>query len=146
MRVADTEADAKVPRVGKIRNIAHVVIYSKIIIQVLQEALDYDPIRHHNQPPPDLRIEDPEYLSDIRSLVAELKTFNALLDTTTPRIKEASKSIIDFHKHTNIFLENYCHLLGKGAALLTVGVVASLLHSAGVGDGIIDTLLQKFGK
>jgi hypothetical protein len=63
-----------------IRNRQHVVATSTLIISALQEALDYDPVRHHNQPPPALRIEDPHYLKDIRALIVELKRLNELLE------------------------------------------------------------------
>jgi hypothetical protein len=56
-----------------IRNREQVVAYSNIIISSLQEALDYDPARHHNQPPPELRLGDARYLRDVRDLIAELK-------------------------------------------------------------------------
>jgi len=61
-----------------IRNRQEVVAYSTLIVAALQEALDYDPARHHNQPLPALWIEDPNYLQVIRALIAELKRLNEL--------------------------------------------------------------------
>ena len=46
-----------------VRNRKEVLRYSRLLIDVLQEALDYDPQRQHNLPRPDLRInDDPAYL------------------------------------------------------------------------------------
>jgi hypothetical protein len=58
----------------KIRSRPQVVQYSRILIAALEEVVDYSPARHHNQRPPDLRIDDEGYLTEIRNLVAELRT------------------------------------------------------------------------
>jgi hypothetical protein len=61
----------------------------------LEEVVDYSPARHHNQRPPDLRIDDEGYLTEIRNLVAELRTLNALLETTRREPKEASDAVVN---------------------------------------------------
>jgi hypothetical protein len=126
-----------------IRNREQVVAISNIIISSLQEALDYDPARHHNQPPPELRIEDARYLQDIRDLIAELRRLNTLLETSRPPQRgEPKRTIIDINKHINKFLENYIPMLAKGTAGLTVATMASLLFHAGVGEDIIMGILS----
>jgi hypothetical protein len=126
----------------RIKNYSQVIQYSKILIVALEEVLDYDPLRHHNQPPPELRIEDPEYLGEIRDLVAELRSLNSFLESSPRRPQKASRAVIDLTKHFNTFLNSYSKSLGKGAGYLTIGVIASLLYQAGIGQDIIASILS----
>src|ERR1051326_7420263 len=43
---------------GQIRNKSQVVNYSRLILGALEEVLEYNPAKHHNSPPPDLRLEN----------------------------------------------------------------------------------------
>src|SRR5262249_25855061 len=61
----------------KIKSRSQVIQYSMILICALEEIVDYDPARHHNRPPPELRIEDKDYLREIQNLIAELRTLRA---------------------------------------------------------------------
>jgi hypothetical protein len=124
-----------------IRNRALVIRYSKLVIFALQEALEYDPARHHNQPPPDLRIDDPDYLQEMRILVSELQRLNDLLEATVRRRQESSRAVLSFAKHADNFLGKYASALGKGAGYLTIGMIASLLYQAGVGPDLVAKIL-----
>jgi hypothetical protein len=126
-----------------LRNKRQIITYSSVIILALQEALDYDPRRHHNQPKPDLRIEDANYLSNLRSLVKELRRLNNLLAKERPKSAETGKVVVDVRKHVDLFLTNYTPTLAKGSAYLTIGVMAALLHSAGLGSGVVDGIMDK---
>jgi hypothetical protein len=86
-----------------IRNRQQVIAHSRLIISALEDALDYDPLRHHNRPPPELRIEDAGYLQDTRALIAELKRLNALLETRRAPKGEPKRTVIDLKKHINNF-------------------------------------------
>jgi hypothetical protein len=121
-----------------------VIFFSELFITALEEALDYDPIRHHNAPPPALRLDDDDYLEEVRTLIAELKRLNKNLEkaakaeakpkpkrTPAPR-KAAEKSAIDVSKHVNTFLNKYASGLGTGAAALTIGTAGALLYQLGV--------------
>lgn len=123
---------------------SQVIFFSKLFISALEEAVDYDPKRHHNAPPPALRLEDEGYLDEIRSLIAELKRLNENLEkaakaeektkpkrTPAPR-RAAEKSAIDVSKHVNTFLNKYSSALGTGAAALTIGTAGALLYQLGV--------------
>lgn len=123
---------------------ANIIFYSDLFIAALEEALDYDPARHHNQPPPALRIEDSNYLNEIRALTLELKRLNQNLEAAakadsksttrqkrTPR-KEVEKSTIEVKKHLNTFFSKYASTLGTGAAALTIGTAGALLYQLGV--------------
>lgn len=124
-----------------LRSKQQVIRYSKIIIVALQEALDFDPLLRHNQPPPELRIEDPNYLEAIRSLVAELRRLNDLLESKPLKNRETSQAVVHLSKHFNKFLSSYAGAIGKGSGYLTVGVMASLLYHAGIGvDGVAKIL------
>jgi len=120
----------------QIKNKAQVIFYSKSLIIALQEVVDYDPVRHHNQPRPDLRIDDPEYLAALRELIEELKQLNALLRSSVLK-RKVVKGVSDrLVAHVDVFLRNYAKTLGKGAGWLTLGVMAALLHDLGVGQSL----------
>jgi Arc/MetJ-type ribon-helix-helix transcriptional regulator len=121
-----------------IQNREELISYSRILIDALQEALDYDTLRQHNRPPPDLRLDDNEYLNELRKLVAELQKLNVLLEAMKPaRAKTAATKV---GKHFDKFFESYASALGKGAAGLTIGAVAVLLAKAGVAQPLIDAI------
>jgi hypothetical protein len=88
-----------------IRNRKHVVQYSRILISALEEVLEYDGIRQHNQPPPALRVEDPEYLDEIRQLVAELKRLNDILEKRKIDTARAKKQGFRVSKYLDKFFE-----------------------------------------
>jgi hypothetical protein len=118
-----------------------VIAYSTLIVAALQEALDYDPVRHHNQPIPALWIEDHNYLQVIRALIAELKRLNELLQASRTRKGEPKRTIIDLRKHINVFLANYVPLFAKGTACVTVAAMAGLLRHFGVEEDIVVGIL-----
>jgi hypothetical protein len=72
------EAENK-PRALTAKDRRYVTKLSKAIIEALQKAVDYDPIRNHNQPPPPLRLDDDKYLKELKALIAEMKRLNDLL-------------------------------------------------------------------
>jgi hypothetical protein len=131
-----------------IRSPEHALFYSRQIVTALEEALEYDPKRHHNQPPPALRIENADYLNEIRELVAELKRLNEYLEAVakeravpetkfSPKRKAApkkaaEKSAVEVSKHVNTFLNKYAAGLGTGAAALTIGTAGALLYQLGI--------------
>jgi hypothetical protein len=114
--------------------------YSRIIIDALQEAHDYDTLRQHNQPPPDLWIDDETYLQELKNLIAELKRLNDLLERPRPSARETKRAVSGLSKHFDTFLSNYAKGLGAGAAGLTIGAMAALLYQAGAGKDIIDAI------
>jgi hypothetical protein len=126
----------------RIKSRSQVVQYSKLLIAALEEIVDYEPARHHNQPPPDLRIGDEEYLREIRNLIAELRTLNSLLETTRRQPKKATGAVVKLTRHFDTFLSCYAKSLARGAGWLTIGVIASLLYQAGIGREIIDHILS----
>jgi hypothetical protein len=77
-----------------------VLRYSRVLIEALQDALDYHPNRHHNRPAPDLRIsDDQQFIEELRSLVRELKRLNDLLEANKPRVAAARKEVSLLGKH-----------------------------------------------
>ncbi len=125
---------ARAPAV--VRNKQQILYYSHILIEALQEALNYDPLRDHNQASPELRIEDRTYLEELRSLVTELQRLNDLL--AHRNVSQQNSQVINLGKHFDKFLESYASALGKAAAGLTAAAVAGLLYQAGVGDDLIN--------
>jgi hypothetical protein len=126
-----------------IENRVEIVRYSTAIIQALQESLDYDPKRHHNLPPPNLRLDDAGYLREVGSLVIELRRLNSLLEEPTkvdvPAVQEQAGH---FGKYFGKFLESYADSLGKGVAALTVATAVALLYRAGVSKELIDSIWE----
>jgi hypothetical protein len=115
-----------------ITNRAEVIRYTTVLIIALEETLEYNPRRAHNQPPPALWNDDPEYLRDVGSLVIELRRLNSLLDAKRLRKKEADRVVIHLAQHFDQFLRSYVSWFGRGAAVLTIGVMAGLLQHAGL--------------
>jgi len=101
------------------------------LIAVLDEALAYDPARHHNSPPPalyeELKLGDANNSAGIKKLIAELKRLNELLEKAKP----PQKPFIETRKHLNTFFNQYAKTVGTGAGVLTIAVAASALHSLG---------------
>ena len=121
-----------------IQNRKELISYTGILIDALQDALDYDSLRQHNYPPPDLRINDSQYLDELRKLIAELQRLNTLLEEIKPTAAKTAATKVG--KHFDKFFESYASALGKGAAGLTIGVVAILLAKAGVAQPLIDAI------
>src|SRR5262249_55967422 len=116
-----------------------VLLQSTVLVKALEEAVEYDPGRHHNQPPLlVLKIDASGLYLDIRELIDELKKFNANLEASKwPSATER----VNLKKHLNTFLEKYIGGLGTGASVLTIGLVGSLLAYLGAPD-IVASLLK----
>ena len=115
--------------------------YSNAIIVALRETLDYDAKRHHNRPPPILRLDDAGYLAEVGSLVIELGRLNDLLERSSKASvvrEEASR----FGMHFDKFLGSYADALGKGAAGLTIAGVVAILYRLGVSKELVDTIWE----
>ena len=126
-----------------IKNSAEIIHYSTALITALQEALDYKPGRHHNFPPPSLRIDDPDYFLEVRKLIIELKRLNSLLEIKVAgNVEAAEETVTRLQKHFDIFLSAYAKALGTGAAGLTIATVTALLYRAGVATDVVDTFWQ----
>jgi len=124
-----------------LKNRVEIVRYSTAIISALQEALDYSLEKHHNLPPPALRIDDDRYLNEIRNLVSELRKLNNFLETPSKKTAKIARARASgFGKHLDRFLSSYASALGKGAAALTIASAVGLLAQAGVGQEIIDLI------
>jgi hypothetical protein len=120
------------------QNRSHVIVYSQILITAIEEALEWNAVRKHNNPPPALRLEGPDYLQELRSLANELKRLNDLLERKAPQ--KIRTEAVHLAKHFDKFLSSYAGAMGKGAAGLTIGALAALLYHVGVGQAMIDDL------
>jgi hypothetical protein len=144
-------ADGKVV----IRSKKQTMLQVTVILDALQQTIDFDPVRHHNQPPPPLRIENPEYLTELRNLVEQLRRLNETLGATkqtrsgAPAVsaKDVTKPAIDSRKAISKFVNNYAGTLGKtlgyGSGALVLGGLASLLYQLGLPDDVFATILKK---
>jgi hypothetical protein len=122
------------------QNRTQVLRQSSALISAIQDALDYDQNRHHNQPPPQLRLDgSSNNLADLRQLLEELRRFNDLIEKTSLN-KRTTKSAIELSHHVNTFLSNFTPMAGKGAAALVISGFAGLLYHAGVPEGSVGAL------
>jgi hypothetical protein len=75
----------------------------------------------------------------VKSLLHELRRLNGFLSRPADNAKaEQAASLVA--RATTKFVESYVGALGKGAAALTVGAAATLLHNIGVGKEIIEPI------
>jgi hypothetical protein len=143
-RSSDSAGSPRLPQsaeVPVIRNRTEIIRYATAIIVAFEEVLNYDISRHHNLPPPDLRIEDPVYLKEVRELVVELRRMNVLLaKPSAAGARAALKNASRFGKTFETFLSSYASALGKGAAALTIAAAIGLLYQAGIGREVIDLI------
>jgi hypothetical protein len=112
-----------------------------VLETAFQEASEYDPIRHHNQPPPALWVGKAEYIADLKELLSELRLLNDRLKTEKldkPKGMEGSASVAVVAGKK--FVESYADVMGKGAAALTIGGIATLFISLGVDKGSVEAV------
>jgi hypothetical protein len=138
--VARSPKKKKVSTPALIKNKRIIVQYSKVIIAALQEVVDYDAFRQHNQPPPDLWIEGDTYIKEVRNLIAELKRLNELLEAKRVRRKETRRQAIHIAAHLNKFFTSYANAMGKIAAGLTGAAAIALISQTGVGKDAINSI------
>jgi hypothetical protein len=134
------KTDKRVKSASVLKNVQQVVRNSNVLIAALQEALDYDPSRQHNQRPPLLWRDDQKYLDDVKKLLNELRQLTALLETTKPRKAEAARTASRLSKHFDKFLQSYAGAMGKVAAGLTSAAIVAVLYHAGLGKEVIDSV------
>ena len=126
-----------------IRNRMQALTYTQVVIFALKEALNYDPADRKNSPPPELWLDDDEYLNEVRKLVSELETLNAHLKSRKSNALAAS-SVSRISKHFDKFLSSYAGTLGKGAARPHNRIGCGLLYQGGLGTEPIDAIWRHF--
>lgn len=134
---------------GPVRNKAQVLNQLTVLIGAFEEVDEYDPMLHHNRPPPALWIDDADYRRDVKSLLHELRQLNDLLRNLAPtEAAKAAKAAGVATKAATKFIDSYAEALGKGAAYLTIGATATLLLNVGVPKEAVDAVwgLVKGGK
>jgi hypothetical protein len=120
------------------------------LIAAFDEVAEVSPSRHHNQPPPSLWVDAPEYVSDVKALLVELRRLNDLLEKSLKEGKpvKIEKAAGIFATAGKKFVESYCDAMGKGAAVLTIAAMAGACVSMGVDKGTVESIwnLMKPGK
>lgn len=114
------------------------------LIRVLEDALEYKSRPRQNSTKPelytDLELDDPEKASDVRALVNVLRRLDKRLDKATITTKD-KPVVTEGKRRLNAFLDRYSDTVATGAGILTIGVVATALHSFGLFD---PTVLSPF--
>ncbi|HQS18649.1 hypothetical protein [Reyranella sp.] len=112
------------------------------LVIALEEAAEYDNLRHHNQPPPALWVGRSEYESDTKILLAEFSKLREFLNRQPKAVPAreldsgSSIAVIAAKK----FIESYAGAMGKGAAALTIAATAGLFIALGVDKGTVQTI------
>ncbi len=123
-----------------------------VLIASFEEVEGYNPQRHHNQPAPALWLNNAAYLADVKDLLGELRDLNKALrelagegqEPSKPAAKKIAAALTVLATGGKKFVESYADLLGKGAAALTIGAVASFVASAGFSKDLVDAIWQHF--
>jgi hypothetical protein len=121
------------------------LVQLSVLIDAFAEVDEYDPKRHHNQPPPSMWLDNRKYLGDLRSLLHELRRLNDQLErlakTQTPQTPPATtKTVGLLSVAATKFVEAYAADLGKKASGLTFLGIAALLGYLGVKTGTVDVI------
>ncbi|SEN89946.1 hypothetical protein SAMN05443254_11388 [Bradyrhizobium sp. OK095] len=133
-----------------IRSVRQALFHSRLVIAAFDEALEYDVLRQHNEPPPLLLLDSPDYLDEIRKLVVELRHLNSYLETVRrfPKRRAEDTTVLrgpvaSTKRHINTFLGRYASTLGHGAGILTVGALVTLLYQLGLPETVFEQLIRK---
>jgi hypothetical protein len=120
-----------------------------VLVEALEEADQFDPLRLGNRPPPALWLDQADYLRDVKVLLTELlRRLRELLQDGQTKGAAAKKKIGLVASATMKFIEGYADTLGKGAAALTIGAAGALLFHVGHGTDVLAPLWDrlKIGK
>jgi hypothetical protein len=123
-----------------IKNKSQIIQQSNVIIFALEETLNYDPGTRHNQPPPDLWIDDAAYVQEIKNLVTELKRLNANLERPTPNTRQVKRSGVQLAKHFDTYLHHVAVGAGKVTVVLLAATMAGLLYQVGIDKGLVGSI------
>ena len=133
-------------------DVSRALVQLTVLIETFSEAAEYDPLlRHHNQPPPELWVNNSAYLVDLRSLLAELRRLNDNLEKLVEaKAKQAppqtAKEVGIVAMASRKFVEAYAGELGKRAGSLTALGLAGLLGYVGAEAGAIDAIFEAIKK
>ncbi len=104
----------------------------------LNEVAEYTESRHHNQPLPSLWVDDPQYVSDVKALLMELRRLNDNLESgKQAKIEKAASAFAVAGKK---YIESYAEVMGKGSAYLTIAGIATLCVNLGVDKGTVEAI------
>ena len=125
-------------------NRSRILWYVNIVLSALEDALTYDPQKRHNRVP-ELWIDDADYLSELKRLTDELRRLNGLLEKSVLN-KHTTRVAINVSKHANTFMHHLSKTGGKGAAVLLLGSLGTLLYELNGGSQLaMQDLWKLFG-
>lgn len=132
-------------------DLSRALVQLTVLIETFAEAAEYDPALHHNRPPPDLWLNNAEYLGDLRALLAELRRLNDNLEklaasNATKAPPQTARDVGILASAGRKFFEAYAAELGKRAANLTALTLAGLLGYLGAETGAIDAIFEAIKK
>jgi len=134
--------DPKPPKVTSVRNRKLAVQNAIVLMDVLQQVVDYKHRPGDNRPPPGLWVDDREYLDMLRELLEELKKLNAALQASGSKGSTA-KASISFTRSAQKFLDAAAVSAGKATGPLIIGALAgSIVYFAGVSLGAVSSLYK----
>jgi hypothetical protein len=122
------------------RNRTQISLQLRVLITAFQEVEEYDPKRHHNQPPPSLWIAHPDYQRDVKIMLRELRALNGYIARMEQATK-AEKKIAPVTKMLTTFAEKYVGALATSLGALTAGAIGLLLIDLGVPHEVVNIVL-----
>jgi hypothetical protein len=124
-----------------IRNRTQVIRTSAAIISALDDVLNYNPKTQHNQIPPELWRDNPEYIAALKRIADELKSLNDMLKRQTTAQNEHN-TVVDLGIHINKFLSGFAGVAGKGAGWLLIASLGGLLYQTGLVPDLAENVFK----
>jgi hypothetical protein len=88
--------------------------------------------------------DDGRFLEELRSLVAELRRLNDLLEVKKKSVRATQKEVGALGRHFDKFLSSYANAFakaaGKGTGYLLIAGIGGLLYHAGMDKDLIDSI------
>jgi hypothetical protein len=132
------------PRHTVFRNRTQALLHVAVLLEALEEVEEFDPLRLGNRPRPALWLDQPLYREDVKSLVAELRALQQILQgDKSPKGSAAKKAIGVAAAATVKVIDGYAETLGKDAAALTIGAVGALPFHLGIEKTVLAELWER---
>ena len=127
-----------------VRNRRLAVENANVLIEVLEQVLEYTPRRGSNNPPPELWIDDKHHLDTMRDLVAELKKLNETIKASGSPAAGV-KASISLKQSAQKYIDSCAEVLGKTSGVaLTAALTGAVLYFAGVNVETVSKFYNMF--
>lgn len=140
-------ARPKKTRAKTLVNKAQAIREARILIAVLEDALNFRPVDRDNRPAPELynqlNLENADARGLIRQLVAELKKLNEFLESNRRMRGSDKRAVGELEKVAVKVLKTYGNTVAIGAGILTIGGICTVLDAVGLHAVVENAMLWK---